>query len=213
MTDSTLPSQANITPHNGRIDRSDREKLLGQRGVLVWLTGLSGSGKSTIARALEERLAREKRLTYVLDGDNIRAGLNSDLGFGEEDRRENVRRIAEVAALFVDAGLITITAFISPHREERQLAREKVGEKRFLEVFIDTPIEVCEARDPKGLYRRARSGEIPQFTGVSSPYEPPENPALTIDTVADTVECAAGRILTLLSKHGFISTTPEHSTP
>jgi adenylylsulfate kinase len=182
----------NLTPHDGTINRFDRERLLGQRACVLWLTGLSGSGKSTIARALEESLVAERRLVYVLDGDNIRHGLSGDLGFSDEDRQENIRRIGEVAALFVDAGLIVVTAFISPFRADRQRVREIVGEERFLEVFVDASVDVCEQRDPKGLYRKARAGEISDFTGISSPYEPPEHPALVLDTASAGVgECVA----------------------
>ena len=149
---------------------------------MVWLTGLSGAGKSTLATAVEAALIRAGHAACVLDGDNLRHGLNADLGFSPEDRRENIRRAGEVAALFADAGLIVIAAFISPYRAGREAAREAIGAARFLEVFLDAPLAVCERRDPKGLYRRARAGEIAEFTGISAPYEPPEAPALTLDT-------------------------------
>ena len=155
---------------------------MGQRGCVVWFTGLSGSGKSTLARALEERLVSSGHLVYVLDGDNIRHGLNCDLGFSPEDRNENIRRIGEVAALFRDAGIVVLTAFISPYRADRDLARQAVGEDRFLEVFVDAPLATCEERDPKGLYVKARAGEIPEFTGLTAPYEEPPNPALVVNT-------------------------------
>ncbi|HEU5161621.1 MAG TPA: adenylyl-sulfate kinase, partial [Thermoanaerobaculia bacterium] len=158
----------NLTRHEGRISREDRERLLGQRACAVWLTGLPSSGKSTIARALEERLFAGGNLAYVLDGDNFRQGLNSDLGFSPADRAENIRRLSEVAVLFLDAGVILIAAFISPFRAHREAARARVGPSRFLEIFIDTAPEVCESRDPKGLWARARRGEVPDFTGVSS---------------------------------------------
>jgi adenylylsulfate kinase len=178
--------------HPGHVSRDAREALLGQRGTLVWLTGLSGSGKSTLARALEARLCGEGRLAYVLDGDNLRHGLNADLGFSEEDRRENVRRTGAVAALFVDAGLIVIAALISPFRADRESIRDAVGADRFVEVFVDLPLELCEARDPKGLYVAARDGRIPEFTGISSPYEAPAEPALRLDTAAQSVDqCVA----------------------
>ncbi len=182
----------NIVRHAGAVSREAREQLLNQRGCVVWLTGLSGSGKSTIAHALEETLIREGHLAYVLDGDNIRHGLNSDLGFSPADRAENIRRIGEVAALFADAGVIVITALISPYRADRARVREIAGAGRFIEVFVDTPIEVCEQRDPKGLYRKARANEIPEFTGVSAPYEAPEAAEVTLEAGRASVgECVA----------------------
>lgn len=159
------------------ITRQDRERLNGHPGKVIWLTGLSGAGKSTLANSLEKHLFALGRRTYILDGDNIRQGLNRDLGFTEADRVENIRRVAEVARLMMDAGLIVITAFISPFRAERQMARELIGAGNFIEVFVDTPLEVCEERDPKGLYKKARSGRLPNMTGIDSPYEPPDNPA------------------------------------
>jgi adenylylsulfate kinase len=194
----------NLTLHRGAITRTAREQLLRQRGCVVWLTGLSGAGKSTIAYALEERLHTEGKLAYVLDGDHLRHGLNGDLGFSDEDRRENIRRVGEVAALFADAGIITVTAFISPFRADREHARRIVGDVSFVEVFLDVPIEVCEQRDPKGLYRKARAGEIPDFTGVSSPYEPPLSPGLTIRNVGTSVAECAGAILSELEKRGIL---------
>ena len=161
----------------------ERERLLGQTGCVVWLTGLSGSGKTTIARLLEARLLEAGHLSYVLDGDVIRAGLNRDLGFATEDRRENIRRAGEVAALFADAGVIVVTAFISPFEKDRRRVRARVPAGRFLEIYLSAPLEVCERRDPKRLYAKARAGEIPDFTGIGSPYEPPLNPDLTLDTV------------------------------
>jgi bifunctional enzyme CysN/CysC len=158
------------------ITREDRERLNGHKGKVIWFTGLSGSGNSTIANALEKELHAQGRRTYILDGDNIRQGLNKDLGFTDADRVENIRRVAEVAKLMMDAGLIVMTAFISPFRAERQMARELIGNDNFVEVFVDTPLEVCEQRDPKGLYKKARSGQLPNMTGINSPYEPPENP-------------------------------------
>lgn len=186
---------------------AERARLLGQRGCVVWLTGLSGSGKSTLASALEAALVAAGRAAYVLDGDNLRHGLNADLGFSPAERAENVRRAGEVAALFADAGLIAITSFISPYRADRAAARAAVGTARFLEVFVDAPREVCERRDPKQLYRRARAGEIEEFTGVSAPYEPPLEPALTLDTARlDAAECVA-RLLGLLDGGGFLTAT------
>lgn len=202
----------NLTRESGFVTRETRESILGQRGSLVWLTGLSGSGKSTIARSLERRLVVCNKLAYVLDGDNIRHGLNSDLGFSDADRRENIRRVAEVAGLFVDAGIITVTAFISPFRAEREVARNKVGADRFAEVFVDAPLEVCEERDPKSLYRRARAGLIPDFTGISSLYEAPTDPDLVLETARCTPDEAAECIFTLLVHRGFI-TPDKHSEP
>jgi len=162
------------------ITREDRERLNGHKGKVIWFTGLSGSGKSTIANALEKELHALGKRTYILDGDNVRQGLNKDLGFTDADRVENIRRVAEVAKLMMDAGLIVMTAFISPFRAERQMARELIGEDNFIEVFVDTPLAVCEQRDPKGLYKKARAGQLPNMTGVSSPYEPPHNPQITL---------------------------------
>ncbi len=158
------------------IGREDRERLNGHQGKVIWFTGLSGSGKSTIANALEKELHAQGKHTYILDGDNIRQGLNNDLGFTDADRVENIRRVAEVAKLMFDAGLIVMAAFISPFRAEREMARKLIGEKNFVEVYVDTPLEVCEQRDPKGLYKKARNGEILNMTGISSPYEAPTHP-------------------------------------
>lgn len=163
------------------ITRDDRERLNGHKGKVIWFTGLSGSGKSTIANALEKELHAQGKRTYILDGDNVRQGLNKDLGFTDADRVENIRRVAEVAKLMMDAGLIVMTAFISPFRAERQMARELIGEDNFIEVFVDTPLAVCEQRDPKGLYKKARSGDLPNLTGIGSPYEPPLNATLTLN--------------------------------
>ncbi len=186
---------ADVVWHNGHVQLEDRSCLLGQRPITVWLTGLSASGKSTLAFVLERCLVDSGHACYVLDGDNIRHGLNRDLGFSHQDRTENIRRIAEVARLMNDAGLIVITAFISPYRDDRKLAREIVGTARFVEVYVNTPIETCEARDPKGMYRRARAGRISGFTGVNDPYESPGTPDLTIDTsMASPSECA-GKVL------------------
>jgi bifunctional enzyme CysN/CysC len=171
------------------------DPILGQRSVTVWLTGLSGSGKSTIATELEKRLIELGRASYMLDGDNIRTGINRDLGFGPDDRRENIRRIAEVARLMNDAGLIAVTAFISPYREDREMARQIIGPQRFVEVYLGASLEVCEQRDPKGLYKKARKGEIPEFTGISAPYEAPEHPAMMLDTGALTLEQCVEQLL------------------
>jgi len=196
-----MTDRKNITWHGGSVTQEDREHLLRQKGCVLWFTGLSGSGKSTIARALEEELVKRGHPAYVLDGDNVRHGLNSDLGFSPESREENIRRIGEVAALFADAGLITITAFISPYRRDRERARTCVGSKRFLEIFIDTPLAVCESRDPKKLYAKARSGELNNFTGIDAPYEPPKNAEISVRThersVADCVEEIVDRLRAL----------------
>ena len=180
------------------LSRSDKEKLLGQKGVMLWFTGLSGSGKSTVAIALERELQKRGLLCRILDGDNIRSGINKGLGFTAEDRRENIRRIAEVAKLFVDTGIITIAAFISPSNELRRMASDIIGAEDFKEVYISTPLEVCEARDVKGLYAKARRGEIKNFTGISAPFEVPEHPALSIDTSKVSLEDSVKQILTFL---------------
>lgn len=180
------------------LTRGDKERLLGQRGVMLWFTGLSGSGKSTVAIALEREFHRRGLLCRILDGDNIRTGINSNLGFSADDRRENIRRIAEVAKLFVDTGIITLAAFISPTEEMRALARDIIGEEDFKEIYVSTPLEECERRDVKGLYARARKGEIKNFTGISAPFEAPQHPALSIDTSRLSLEESVGGILRLL---------------
>ena len=207
MTDSPR----NIVRHEGTIARRDRERLLGQRGCVVWFTGLSGSGKSTVSRAVEERLTQRGRLVYVLDGDNVRHGLCSDLGFSDDDRTENIRRIGHVAALMADAGALVLTAFISPFRKDRAQVREVVGDDDFLEVFVDAPLDVCESRDPKGLYRKARDGKIPEFTGISSPYEAPERPALTVKTGELSLDECAAAVEAMLDGRGFLSPPPHKS--
>jgi adenylylsulfate kinase len=195
----------NITWHAGHIERSDREKLLGQKGVTVWLTGLSASGKSTIAVAAEAALVQRGHLAYVLDGDNVRHGLNKNLGFSPEDRTENIRRIGEVARLFTEAGVIVLTSFISPYRADRDSARELHGKGDFLEVFVDADVATCEERDPKGLYKKARAGEIPEFTGISAPYEAPEKPELVLDTAKLSVEESVTALVGFLEKEGYLS--------
>jgi adenylylsulfate kinase len=195
----------NIVWHEGHVDRGRREALLGQRGALVWFTGLPSSGKSTIAFTVEHALVERGRLAYVLDGDNIRHGLNKNLGFSAEDRAENIRRIGEVGRLFADAGLITLTSFVSPYRADRDRVRQLSAPDEFLEVYVDTPLEVCEQRDPKGLYQKARAGQIPNFTGISDPYEPPEHPELVIATAACTPQEAAAQVLHLLEAAGKVA--------
>jgi len=199
------PVSRNIIRSESLVSPEERESLLGQRGATVWLTGLSASGKSTIARQLEKRLTGQGRLCYILDGDNVRHGLNRDLGFSMEDRKENIRRIAEVAALMNEAGVIVITAFISPYRQDRRDAREVIGDERFVEAFVNTPLEVCEARDPKGLYKKARAGEIRQFTGISDAYEAPANPEIELLTAHLEPEEAADAVIATLAERGFLS--------
>jgi bifunctional enzyme CysN/CysC len=196
------PVSQNITQSTSLVSSDDRQKLLGQRGTTIWLTGLSGSGKSTVAQELERRLVDQGHACIVLDGDNVRHGLNRDLGFSADDRQENIRRISEVAKLFNDAGLIVITAFISPYRADRDAAREIVRDG-FVEVFVNTPLEICEQRDPKGLYKKARAGVIPNFTGISAPYEEPEKAELVIDTSHQSLEDSAAEVLAYLEKSGL----------
>jgi len=187
----TIQKATNITWHDGAITKQDRERLLQQKGTVVWYTGLSSSGKSTIARAVEERLFELGHTSYVLDGDNIRHGLNKNLGFSPEDREENIRRIGEVAKLFADGGVIAMTAFISPYRKDRDQARSLLAEGEFIEVYVKVSLDMAEKRDPKGLYKKARAGEIPEFTGISAPYEEPLNPEIVIDT--DTMDIDQSR--------------------
>ena len=195
----------NITWHASEIGKEEREKFLGQKGVVIWFTGLSGSGKSTLAQAVEKRLFENGNLCYLLDGDNVRHGLNKNLGFSPEDRAENIRRIGEVGKLFADAGLVTMTAFISPYRADRQTARELVKSGEYIEVYTKVPLDVAEQRDPKGLYKKARAGEIKEFTGISAPYEEPENPELVIDTSELTLEESADKVITYLVQAGIMA--------
>jgi len=200
----TQPKSTNITWHEGHITRNEREGLLAQKGVTIWLTGLSGSGKSTIAVAAEYALVERGRLAYVLDGDNVRHGLNSNLGFSPEDRTENIRRIGEVAKLFTDAGVIVFTSFISPYRADRDKVRALMEQSDFVEVLVDASLETCESRDVKGLYQKARAGEIPEFTGISAPYEAPVNPELVLDTNNQSVEQSVTELLGHLEKSGYL---------
>ena len=188
----------NIKWHSGEIDKAAREKLLGQQGMVLWFTGLSGSGKSTIAVELEKELYQRGRASYRLDGDNLRFGLNKDLGFTAEDREENIRRIGEVAALFADAGLITLASFISPYRAGREAARQAAGAENFKEIYVRASVEACAERDPKGLYEKAKKGEIENFTGISAPYEEPENPDLIVDTEKLSLEESVKLVLELI---------------
>lgn len=195
---------ANIVWHSTSISKQERQQLKGHKSGILWLTGLSGSGKSTLANALEQRLVELVVHSYILDGDNVRHGLNKDLGFRSEDRKENIRRIGEAAKLFVDAGILTITAFISPFREDRALARSLVEPSEFVEVYVQCPIEKCEQRDPKGLYKKARKGLIPEFTGISSPYEEPVEPELIVPSHLLTVEESVDRIIQYLQDRNWI---------
>lgn len=197
-------SDKNIVWHQHHVSKSERSALKGQRPCVLWFTGLSGSGKSTIANAVESKLHESKKHTYLLDGDNIRMGLNKELTFSEEDRVENIRRIGEVSKLFVDAGMIVLTAFISPFKADRLQVRNLLSEGEFLEVFIDTPLSVCESRDPKGLYQKARAGEIPNFTGISSPYEAPVDPEIWIKTDEMSVEEAANVVISYLQENNYL---------
>ncbi len=200
----TEQKATNIVWHPSIINKEDREKLLKQKGCVIWFTGLSGSGKSTLAHAVEEKLYKMGRLTFVLDGDNIRHGLNKNLGFSPEDREENIRRIGEVAKLFAQAGIITMTAFISPYRKDRDKARALLNDGEFIEVFVKVPLEVAEQRDPKGLYKKARAGEIKQFTGIDAPYEEPLNPELVIDTSKLSLEESADMVINYLKEKQII---------
>ncbi|MCD4669544.1 MAG: adenylyl-sulfate kinase [Actinomycetia bacterium] len=194
----------NLFPQKNRITREKREKLLGQNSFLIWFTGLSGSGKTAIGNLLEYELYSKGYLTYMLDGDNIRSGLNSNLGFSEEDREENIRRIGHVANLFVDAGFIAITAFISPFEKDRQLAADIVGKDRFVEIFVNCPIDVCIERDPKNLYKKALNNEILDFTGISSPYEEPSNPDISLDTSKLSPQESIDKILSYLENRKLL---------
>ena len=195
----------NITWHQSEIDQAAREELLKQKGCVIWFTGLSGSGKSTVANQVAAHLHQSGRITYVLDGDNIRHGLNKNLGFSPEDRQENIRRIGEVAKLFADAGLITTTAFISPYRQDRDAVRDIMPPDRFIEVFVDCPLEVCENRDPKGLYKKARAGELKGFTGIDAPYEAPQRPELVVNTNELDVAGCTEQVISYLMEHGLTS--------
>jgi adenylylsulfate kinase len=202
---SEQPKSQNITWHGAEVTREQREQLLGQKGCVVWFTGLSGSGKSTITRRVEQKLLSDRVYTYVLDGDNVRHALNKDLGFSPKDRNENIRRIGCVAQLFADAGAIAMTAFISPYRADRDQARALLDAGRFIEVFVSTSLEECERRDPKGLYKKARAGAIPEFTGISAPYEAPETPEMLLETEGRSVDECADEVIAFLKRQGFIA--------
>lgn len=194
----------NIVWHHSKVTKEDRQKLNGHKSVVLWFTGLSGAGKSTLSVEVEKELHQRGVRTYILDGDNIRHGLNKDLGFSAEDRKENIRRIGEVAKLMVDAGIVTLTAFISPYREDRELVRQLLGEKEFIEIYVKCSLEECERRDPKGLYKKARAGEIKGFTGIDDPYEEPENPELVVETDKQSLEESVKQVITYLEENGYL---------
>ena len=203
--DSSMSKSSNVVWHSGAVTRVDREGVNGHDSVLLWFTGLSGSGKSTLAHAVEERLHQHNCITFVLDGDNVRHGLCGDLGFSEQDRVENIRRVGETAKLMLEAGVITLTAFISPFRNDRERVRTLFPCGDFLEIYCQCPLDVCERRDVKGLYKKARAGLISDFTGISSPYEEPHSPELVINTSALTLEASVEKVFDLLRERGVIS--------
>ncbi|ABB56969.1 adenylyl-sulfate kinase [Synechococcus elongatus] len=198
------PASRNVVWHDATITRSDRERLNGHRGVILWFTGLSGSGKSTLAHAVEAQLFERGCRTFVLDGDNVRHGLCADLGFSDSDRQENIRRIGEVAKLFMEAGVITLAAFVSPFRADRDRVRALVADGEYIEVYCQASLDICEQRDVKGLYAKARAGQIPEFTGISSPYEAPEAAELQIDTGSRSLEDCVAQVLDYLASQGII---------
>jgi bifunctional enzyme CysN/CysC len=202
--DAVAKGSPDIVWQKTTVGRAERARASGQRGAVLWFTGLSGSGKSTVANAVETRLNALDRMTYLLDGDNVRTGLCADLGFSDADRQENIRRVAHVSKLFWDANLITLVSFISPFRAERRLARDLIGED-FIEVFVDAPLEVCEGRDPKGLYKKARAGGIAAFTGISSPYEAPEHAEIHLKTGEESLDQSVERVLGWLREKGYLS--------
>lgn len=200
-----MKKSTNVVWHQATINREQRESLNQHKSVILWFTGLSGAGKSTLAHAVEERLHQLAVRTYVLDGDNVRHGLCGDLGFSDENRVENIRRVGEVAKLFIDAGVVTITAFISPFRSDRDRVREIVEDGDFFEIYCKADLDVCESRDVKGLYKKARAGEIKEFTGISSPYEEPASPELVVNTGEDEIEACVDQVIALLHERGIIS--------
>jgi adenylylsulfate kinase len=191
----------NTVWHEPTVYRKDRERMNGHRSCILWFTGLSGAGKSTLAHAVEDSLHRQNIRTFVLDGDNVRKGLCKDLGFSDDDRTENIRRIGEVSNLLMQAGVITLTAFISPFIKDRQIVRDLVGEGEFIEIYCQSPLDICEQRDPKGLYKKARAGEIPEFTGISSPYEEPQNPEIVLETGAHSIDECVHQVIDYLKNH------------
>jgi adenylylsulfate kinase len=204
LTAMSAPKADNLTWHVGEVDKAARTAAHGHKGAVLWFTGLSGSGKSTIGHRVERMLIERGAFAYVLDGDNVRHGLNSDLGFAPEDRVENIRRIGEVARLFADAGALVVSAFISPYRRDRDRIRSLMPEGEFVEVFVDTPLEICEARDPKGLYKKARAGEIRNFTGLDAPYEAPEHPEVHLETADLSVDEAAEQVIRYLESENIL---------
>lgn len=198
-------SSDNVVWHHATVTRARREEQNGHCGAVIWFTGLSGAGKSTLAHSVEETLHQQGCHTFVLDGDNVRHGLCGDLGFSTRDRMENIRRVGEIAKLFMEAGVIVLTAFISPFRADRERVRGMMGHGDFMEIFCDSPIEICESRDVKGLYKKARAGQIPEFTGISSPYEAPESPELTVNTGAAELDACVRRVIGEMSRRGIIS--------
>lgn len=201
---SSEQKSSNVVWHNATVTRLRREEMNGHDGVILWFTGLSGAGKSSLAHAVEEELHRMGCHTFVLDGDNVRHGLCADLGFSTKDREENIRRVGEMSKLFIEAGVIVLTAFISPFRSDRERVRSLVPHGDFLEIYCDSPLEVCEGRDVKGLYKRARAGEIKDFTGISSPYEAPVDPELTVQTGTLTIEESVAKVMELLRERGIV---------
>jgi len=206
MNESQKPqASTNVVWHHATVTRSRREQLNGHRGAIIWFTGLSGAGKSTLAHTVEEKLHQLGCRTFVLDGDNVRHGLCGDLGFSAKDREENIRRVGEVAKLFMEAGIIVLTAFISPYRADRERVRGMVEHGDFMEIFCESPIEICESRDVKGLYKMARAGRITDFTGISSPYEAPQSPELAVNTGEDTLEACMQQVIEAMTHRGMIS--------
>lgn len=199
-----MSASTNITWHDSEVTKAQRQERNGHKSVVIWFTGLSGSGKSTISVELEKALFNQKITSYRLDGDNIRHGLNNNLGFSPEDRKENIRRIGEVGKLMVDAGVVTMTAFISPYEEDRNIVRNILEEGEFIEVFTKCSLDECESRDPKGLYKKARSGEIKEFTGINAPYEEPSNPEIVIDTEHESVEESVNKIVAYLKENQYL---------
>lgn len=204
-TDQDKPVSSNVIWHHATVTRARREAQNGHRGAIIWFTGLSGSGKSTLAHAVEEALHQRGCRTFVMDGENIRHGLCGDLGFSLQDRQENIRRIGEVSKLFLEAGVIVLTAFISPYRADRERVRGMVAHGDFIEVYCNTPLEICESRDVKGLYKKARAGQIPEFTGISAPYEVPANPELTLHTGTDKLDACVQQVITELMNRSVIA--------
>ena len=201
----TSPKSSNITWHEHHVSKDERFSLNGHKGAVLWFTGLSACGKSTVANTVDHKLHAMGKHTYVLDGDNVRHGLNKNLGFSAEDRAENIRRVGEVAKLFSDAGLVTLTAFISPYKADRDNIRELLGPDEFIEIFVDASLETCETRDPKGLYKKARAGEIKGFTGIDDPYEIPESPEITLDSDNKGIDELADQVIQYLESNGYIS--------